>query len=394
MIVGEVALQDLHRVVAYLEYGDQLHLAHNFVFIDQAWDAETLRDLDRRLRGAGRGDGLARVVPGQPRQAPPRQPLRPRRARRAARARDPGDDLRAARARRSSTRARSSACRTRAIPPDRIVDVDGRDPERAPIPWTPRRARLRLHHRRAVAPVRRRGAHAQRGHPGRTTRTRRSASRARSRDCARERRRCRPATQKLFDAGPGILAWTRETHDAVRRRQLHRRGAAAGRRGRARALQRPRPRGGERLARAERGAHPASWLLSGEGLAGVGVEEVHLRGVDPDLGRLAGLGPASASRRATTTASPSRRSRRCRPGPPSGVHLRAARTSLGLDAEVDVVLRAHRLDEVELGVERRAPALDLGRDRAASSKSSGRMPAMTFLLRRCGRSARGRPAAA
>ena len=23
------------------------------------------------------------------------------------------------------------------IPPDRVVDVDGRDPERAPIPWTP-----------------------------------------------------------------------------------------------------------------------------------------------------------------------------------------------------------------------------------------------------------------
>ena len=23
------------------------------------------------------------------------------------------------------------------IPPERVVDVDGRDPERAPIPWTP-----------------------------------------------------------------------------------------------------------------------------------------------------------------------------------------------------------------------------------------------------------------
>ena len=23
------------------------------------------------------------------------------------------------------------------IPPDRVVDVDGRDPERAPIPWRP-----------------------------------------------------------------------------------------------------------------------------------------------------------------------------------------------------------------------------------------------------------------
>ena len=84
MIVGEVALQDLHRVVGYLESGDQLHLAHNFVFLDLAWDADALRDLDRRLRGARRG----RAWPAwflanhdKPRAA---QPLRPRRARRAS----------------------------------------------------------------------------------------------------------------------------------------------------------------------------------------------------------------------------------------------------------------------------------------------------------------------
>src|SRR3954463_3530444 len=40
MIAGEVALSDLHRVVSYLGSGDQLHLAHNFVFIDQEWDAD------------------------------------------------------------------------------------------------------------------------------------------------------------------------------------------------------------------------------------------------------------------------------------------------------------------------------------------------------------------
>ena len=73
MLVGEVALQDLHRVVGYLESGDQLHLAHNFVFIDQDWDADTLRHLDRRLRGARGGGGLARVVlwPTTTTRAPP-----------------------------------------------------------------------------------------------------------------------------------------------------------------------------------------------------------------------------------------------------------------------------------------------------------------------------------
>ena len=60
MIVGEVALQDLHRVVSYLESGDQLHLAHNFVFVELPWDAEAFRDLDRRLRGAGRPDARGR----------------------------------------------------------------------------------------------------------------------------------------------------------------------------------------------------------------------------------------------------------------------------------------------------------------------------------------------
>ncbi|MDP9135948.1 MAG: alpha-amylase family glycosyl hydrolase, partial [Actinomycetota bacterium] len=43
MVVGEVALQDLHRTVSYLESGDQLHLAHNFVFVDLPWDAEAFR---------------------------------------------------------------------------------------------------------------------------------------------------------------------------------------------------------------------------------------------------------------------------------------------------------------------------------------------------------------
>ena len=43
MIVGEVALQDLHRVVGYLESGDQLHLAHNFVWAELPWDADAFR---------------------------------------------------------------------------------------------------------------------------------------------------------------------------------------------------------------------------------------------------------------------------------------------------------------------------------------------------------------
>jgi alpha-glucosidase len=43
MLVGEVSLPQLHRVVSYLNSGDQLHLAHNFVFLELPWDAEAFR---------------------------------------------------------------------------------------------------------------------------------------------------------------------------------------------------------------------------------------------------------------------------------------------------------------------------------------------------------------
>ena len=54
MIVGEVALQDLHRVVSYLNTGDQLHLAHNFVFAELRVGRRRVPHVDRRLRGARR----------------------------------------------------------------------------------------------------------------------------------------------------------------------------------------------------------------------------------------------------------------------------------------------------------------------------------------------------
>jgi alpha-glucosidase len=43
ILVGEVYLLDLHRVVTYLNTGDQLHVAHNFVFLHLPWNAEAFR---------------------------------------------------------------------------------------------------------------------------------------------------------------------------------------------------------------------------------------------------------------------------------------------------------------------------------------------------------------
>ena len=135
MIVGEVALEDLHRIVAYLGYGDQLHLAHNFVFIDQEWDAETyatsIADFERLAEHTawpawflGNHD--------KPRPASRFTTTAP-----AASQSDPRDALRAERHARSSTRARSWASPTPTSRRTRSSTSTAAIPERAPIPWTP-----------------------------------------------------------------------------------------------------------------------------------------------------------------------------------------------------------------------------------------------------------------
>ena len=86
------------------------------------------------------------------------------------------------------------------IPPDRVVDVDGRDPERAPIPWgrrrTPGPARASRPASRGCrsSPTPSAERRAQAADPGSTLR-----SRAGWRSCARARPRCRPARSGALD---------------------------------------------------------------------------------------------------------------------------------------------------------------------------------------------------
>ena len=136
MIVGEVALQDLHRIVGYLESGDQLHLAHNFVWAELPWDADAFRtsiadfdaladetawpawflsnhDLPRvreRFGEHGLGEARARAVMVM---------------------------LYALHGTPFVYQGEELALPHAEIPPDRVVDVDGRDPVRSPIPWAP-----------------------------------------------------------------------------------------------------------------------------------------------------------------------------------------------------------------------------------------------------------------
>jgi alpha-glucosidase len=137
MIVGEVYLDDLRRVVAYISGGDQLDLAHNFVFLRLPWDARAMR------RSVETFDELAEQT------AWPAWFLSNHdHSRVATRYADgaPGSGERRARV------AAMLVCSLRGtpfiyqgeelglpdaeIPPESVVDVAGRDPERAPIPWS------------------------------------------------------------------------------------------------------------------------------------------------------------------------------------------------------------------------------------------------------------------
>ena len=166
MIVGEVALQDLHRVVAYLGYGDQLHLAHNFVFIDQEWDADAYATSIDDFEAIAEDQAwpawfLANHDKPRPRSRFDHDGLGAQRARAILLM------LYTLRGTPFIYQGEELGLPDATIPPDRVVDVDGRDPERAPIPWTPRGAGPRLHAGDAVAAVRRRRRDAQRRDAGR-----------------------------------------------------------------------------------------------------------------------------------------------------------------------------------------------------------------------------------
>jgi alpha-glucosidase len=120
-------------VVSYLNSGDQLHLAHNFVFLQLPWSAEAFRtsidDFEAVVASAAwpawflSNHDNARVASRY------------------------GDDHGTARARavllmlytlRGTPfiyQGEELGLPDAEVPPERVVDVDGRDPERAPIPW-------------------------------------------------------------------------------------------------------------------------------------------------------------------------------------------------------------------------------------------------------------------
>ena len=136
MIVGEVYLLDQQTLSDYINTGDELNLAHNFVFLHQPWNASAFRDTVEQLEGL--------ITP----LAWPAWFLNNHDHSRVA--------TRYAEAGNGAARARTAALMTLTlrgtvflfqgeelgledveVPSDQVVDVDGRDPERCPIPWEP-----------------------------------------------------------------------------------------------------------------------------------------------------------------------------------------------------------------------------------------------------------------
>ncbi|HEX6711870.1 MAG TPA: alpha-amylase family glycosyl hydrolase [Thermoleophilaceae bacterium] len=137
MIVGEVYLLDLRRIVDYINTGDQLDLAHNFVFVNLPWDAQAVRaSVEDFVKLAEQTAWPAWFLGNHDHSRPA--------TRYAA---GPGSGERRARvglmliATLRGTPFVYQGCELAlpdaAIPPDRVVDLDGRDPERAPLPWAP-----------------------------------------------------------------------------------------------------------------------------------------------------------------------------------------------------------------------------------------------------------------
>jgi alpha-glucosidase len=112
--------------VTYIESGDQLDLAHNFVFVHLPWDAQAIRASVEQFEELTRHTAWPawfRANHDHPRSGP-------RRGKLAALL------ICTLRGTPFIYQGEELGLPDAEIPPEAVVDVDGRDPERAPIPWS------------------------------------------------------------------------------------------------------------------------------------------------------------------------------------------------------------------------------------------------------------------
>ena len=204
--VGEVYVLDQRRLAPFLVGGDGLHLAHNFTFLRSPWSAGRFREIVEEFE---------RLAP---------EPAWPtwclnnhdhsRTATRygATRARAAGLLVLALRGTAFLFQGEELGLPDAEVPPERVVDVDGRDPERAPIPWErPSAAGAGAGFTAGepwlpvVAGAERLAVAAQRGDPRSTLSLYRDLIRLRHTAPA-----LREGGQRMLDSGPDVLAWLRE----------------------------------------------------------------------------------------------------------------------------------------------------------------------------------------
>lgn len=205
VLVGETVPDELHRIVSFLDSGDQLHLAHNFFFLDLPWDAEAFRTLIADFESLG-GD---RVWPAWVLSNHDVSRVATRFGG-VARARAALVILYALRGTPFIYQGEELGLPDAEILADRVVDVDGRDPERSPIPWldgpgagfTTGEPWLPLHHDAATLNVERQAAD-----PDSTLSLTRRLAALRAASPALQ-----TGTRTPVDAGPpDVLAWLRES---------------------------------------------------------------------------------------------------------------------------------------------------------------------------------------
>ena len=129
--VGEVYLLDQRALAAYITSEEELHLAHNFYFLHLPWSAERFRaavDEFELLTSAGGWPAWGLNNHDHSRTAT-RYGL--------ARARVAAIMVLTLRGTPFLFQGEELGLTDGAVPPEAIVDVDGRDPERVPIPWEP-----------------------------------------------------------------------------------------------------------------------------------------------------------------------------------------------------------------------------------------------------------------
>ena len=212
MMVGELWARDLPRFVTFLT-GTGMHLAHNFEFVDLPWDAQRYRAFIDRFEAEAasvsdlwpcwflENHDLPRVVSRFDENG-----LGPARARAVLLM------LYTLRGTPFVYQGQELGLPDAVVPPEQVVDVDGRDPERAPMPWEPPSQAgpgagfttgvpwLPL-----VADAEELCVRVQEEDPDSTLQLTRRIAALRSRVPALS-----GGAQYTLDAGPGVLAWVRE----------------------------------------------------------------------------------------------------------------------------------------------------------------------------------------